>query len=63
MIHIVRAYAIFKNQTKAVELCCNRFDSATKDAFLKLYDNIANPQPEPVVVPETSKAEREEIPF
>jgi MoxR-like ATPase len=62
MIHIVRAFAIFKNQTKAVELCCNRFDSATKDAFLKLYDNIANPQPEPEVV-EVPKAEREEIPF
>ena len=64
MIHIVRAFAIFKNQTKAVELCCNRFDSATKDAFLKLYDNIANPQPEPVVVAEAPKSpESEEIPF
>lgn len=49
MIHIVRAFAIFKNQTKAVELCCNRFDVSTKEAFLKLYDMVANPQPEPVV--------------
>jgi MoxR-like ATPase len=49
MIHIVRAFAIFKNQTKAVELCCNRFDSATKSAFIDLYDKVANPQPEPEV--------------
>ena len=64
MTHIVRAFAIFKNQLKAVELCCNRFDSATKDAFLKLYDNIANPQPEPVVIEEAPKTpESEEIPF
>lgn len=49
MIHIVRAYAIFKNREKAVQLCCNRFDSATKSAFLTLYDNVANPTPEPVV--------------
>jgi len=49
MIHIVRAFAIFKNRQKAVELCCNRFDAATKAAFIDLYDKVANPQPEPVV--------------
>jgi MoxR-like ATPase len=64
MIHIVRAFAIFKNKVKAVELCCNRFDSATKDAFLKLYDAIANPAPEPEVVAEAPKTpESEEVPF
>lgn len=64
MTHIVRAYAIFKNRTKAVELCCNRFDSATKDAFLKLYDMVANPQPEPVATPEVvQNPESEEVPF
>lgn len=46
MIHIVRAYAIFSNRNKAVELCCNRFDAATKSAFIDLYDKVANPQPE-----------------
>jgi MoxR-like ATPase len=64
MIHIVRAYAIFKKREKAVELCCNRFDAATKTAFIDLYDKVANPQPEPEVVAETPKtAESEEIPF
>jgi MoxR-like ATPase len=64
MIHIVRAYAIFKNREKAVQLCCNRFDAATKTAFIDLYDKVANPAPEPVVAevaPQTP--ESEEIPF
>ena len=64
MIHIVRAYAIFKDRMKAVQLCCNRFDAATKTAFIDLYDKVANPQPEPVVA-ETApqNPESEEIPF
>ena len=64
MIHIVRAYAIFKDRMKAVQLCCNRFDAATKTAFIDLYDKVANPQPEPVAVVEEPKTpESEEIPF
>jgi MoxR-like ATPase len=64
MIHIVRAFAIFKKREKAVELCCNRFDSATKTAFIDLYDKVANPQPEPEVVADVPKtAESDEMPF
>jgi hypothetical protein len=64
MIHIVRAFAIFKSREKAVELCCNRFDVATKTAFIDLYDKVANPQPEPEVVVEQPKTpESEEVPF
>jgi MoxR-like ATPase len=64
MIHIVRAFAIFKDRLKAVQLCCNRFDAATKSAFIDLYDKVANPQPEPVPVAEEIKTpESEEIPF
>ena len=64
MIHIVRAFAIFKKREKAVELCCNRFDAATKTAFIDLYDKVANPQPEPEVVADVPKtAESDEIPF
>jgi MoxR-like ATPase len=64
MIHIVRAFAIFKKREKAVELCCNRFDSATKAAFIDLFDKVANPQPEVVAAesPETPAPEVE-IPF
>jgi MoxR-like ATPase len=64
MIHIVRAFAIFKSREKAVELCCNRFDAATKSAFIDLFDKVANPQPEPVVVAEEpKKPESDEVPF
>jgi len=64
MTHIVRAFAIFKNQTKAIELCCNRFDAATKAAFIDLYDKIANPEPEVTpVAPTISAPESDEIPF
>tara|TARA_R110000796_G_scaffold34020_6_gene87989 strand:- start:25846 stop:27015 length:1170 start_codon:yes stop_codon:yes gene_type:complete len=64
MIHIVRAFAIFKKREKAVELCCNRFDAATKSAFVDLYDKVANPQPEiepiHIMVPADPTAE---VPF
>jgi len=62
MIHIVRAYAIFKTEQKAVELCCNRFDAATKTAFIDLYDKVANPQPE-VVVEQPVATPTDEVPF
>jgi len=63
MIHIVRAYAIFKKREKAVELCCNRFDTATKAAFIDLYEKVANPAPEVVVTPEVAPTPADEIPF
>lgn len=64
MIHIVRAFAIFKKREKAVELCCNRFDAATKTAFIDLYDKVANPTPEPeVIVAPTATNPTDEIPF
>lgn len=64
MIHIVRAFAIFKDRAKAVQLCCNRFDAATKTAFIDLFDKVANPVPETPVVEEVKKdPESEEIPF
>ena len=64
VIHIVRAYAIFKKREKAVELCCNRFDTATKTAFIDLYEKVATPAPEVTVTPEvTIPAANQEIPF
>jgi MoxR-like ATPase len=63
MTHIVRAYAIFKNQSKAIELCCNRFDTATKAAFIDLYDKIANPEPEVAVEQPVEVKPTDEVPF
>lgn len=63
MIHIVRAFAIFKKREKAVELCCNRFDTATKNAFIDLYDKVANPAPEVIATPEVAPPASDEVPF
>lgn len=62
MTHIVRAYAIFKSRTKAVELCCNRFDSATKLAFQDLFEKVSTPIPEVVVAPQVQE-NMTEVPF
>ena len=40
LVHIVRAYAIFKNKEKAIRVCVNRFDDETKQSFLELYDKV-----------------------
>jgi MoxR-like ATPase len=42
LIHIVRAFSIFKNQKKAIELCTNRFDDATRIAFNDLFDKVSS---------------------
>ena len=39
-MHIVQAYAIFKNKLKAIELCTNRFDEDTKTSFVDLYTKV-----------------------
>ena len=40
LVHIIRAYSIFGDKTKAINICLNRFDDETKQAFLDLYDKI-----------------------
>jgi MoxR-like ATPase len=40
LVHIIRAYSIFANKEKAIEVCVNRFDDETKQAFLELYDKV-----------------------
>ena len=40
LVHIVRAYSIFGDKAKAIQVCINRFDDETKTAFLELYDKI-----------------------
>lgn len=40
LVHIIRAYSIFSNKGKAIQVCINRFDDETKQAFLELYDKI-----------------------
>ena len=38
--HIAKAFAIFGDKSKSIELCCARFDSDTKESFLDLYSKI-----------------------
>ena len=40
LVHIIRAYSIFGDKGKAIQVCINRFDDETKTAFLELYDKI-----------------------
>ena len=38
--HIVKAYAIFDDKMKSIELCVARFDEDTKESFMDLYTKI-----------------------
>ena len=38
--HIVKAFAIFKDKMKSIELCVSRFDTDVKESFLDLYSKI-----------------------
>ena len=40
LVHIVEAYAIFKDKMKSIEMCVNRFDDDTKASFLDLYTKV-----------------------
>ena len=40
LVHIIEAFAIFKEKMKAIELCTNRFDTDTKTSFADLYTKI-----------------------
>ena len=40
LVHIAQAYGIFKDRKKAIELCVNRFDTDTKNAFIDLYTKV-----------------------
>lgn len=40
LCHIVQSFSIFKDRKKAIELCVNRFDTDTKQAFIDLYSMV-----------------------
>ena len=40
LIHIIKAYSIFNDKVKAINLGLNRFDDETKQAFMSLYDAV-----------------------
>jgi len=40
LVHIIKAFNIFDDKAKAIQVCVNRFDDETKQAFLELYDKV-----------------------
>lgn len=62
LVHIVKAFSMFKDRQKAIELCINRFDADTKDAFLDLYKKMETPKEDPVATVQQPSVD-EEIPF
>jgi hypothetical protein len=39
-VNIIDAFDIFQDKKKALALCLARFDSDTKETFLKLYEKV-----------------------
>jgi MoxR-like ATPase len=60
LVHIVKAFSIFKDKKKAVELCTNRFDEITRTAFLDLFEKVSTPEAAPAQPVEEKDVE---IPF
>lgn len=40
LVHIAKAYSIFNDKMKAIEMCINRFDEETKLSFRDLYTKL-----------------------
>jgi MoxR-like ATPase len=40
LVHIAKAYTIFNDKMKAIQLCVNRFDEITKMSLLDLYSKV-----------------------
>ena len=63
--HIVKAYTIFRDKLKAIEMCTNRFDEDTKTSFIDLYSKVdAGVDPmEETEETETEEEENSDNPF
>mgnify|MGYP003336623228 CR=1 FL=1 len=64
LVHICEAYAIFgENKVKAIELCLNRFDVDTKNAFMELYKKVDETIDPPAAVEPASAEATVEVAF
>jgi MoxR-like ATPase len=61
LVHIAKAFKIFGDRMKAIELCVSRFDAETKTAFLDLYSKVDAKVEAPAQ--NAAPATTEEIPF
>jgi len=64
LVHIAKAFEIFGDRMKAIQLCVNRFDEETKTAFIDLYTKVDAKinAPETVATPAVPTTS-EEVPF
>ena len=65
LVHIVRAFAIFNDKMKAINLCINRFDDVTRQSFSELYEKIDSGlhSDEESVSPTDEESSNDSIPF
>ena len=63
LVHIIRAYSIFQDKAKAIQVCVNRFDDETKQSFLELYDKVDADFQMPSTGPELTIEVASESPF
>jgi MoxR-like ATPase len=63
LVHIAKAYTIFKDRMKAIELCVARFDEETKTAFLDLYTKVDEKAKAPPADAKPVEDPTKEIPF
>ena len=63
LVHIAKAYTIFKDRMKAIELCVARFDEETKTAFIDLYTKVDEKAKAPVAEAKPAEDSNKEIPF
>ena len=56
--HIVKAFAIFNDKMKAIELCIARFDDETKESFKDLYTKV-----DAGIDPNAPTDDSEELPY
>ena len=40
LVHIAKAYSMFNDKLKSIEVCLARFDEDTKASFLDLYTKV-----------------------
>jgi len=62
LVHIAKAFNIFNDRMKAIELCVSRFDAETKTAFLDLYSKV-DAEVNPPAANTAANISTEEVPF
>jgi MoxR-like ATPase len=63
LVHIAKAFHIFGDRMKAIELCVARFDSETKAAFLDLYTKVDAKVEVQTPLEQAAQELNQEVPF